>query len=146
MDNDIKELRLPLKKVLVYGEVDKWLRGVSGLAPVAADPGHGVSQEKDLHTALHIDVTYHDFNTHTLSYGSGQLIDENDIEKMVGFRQLISACSKNNVCLEISNLGQGNLEVSFDPERLFSSSRIFGASYANVLPVLFGVRKNSPSP
>lgn len=144
MNNDLNDLRLPLKKVLVCGEVDKWLRGVSGLAPAAADPGHSVSQEKDLHTAQHIDVIHHDFNTHILNYGSSQLIDEADIEKMVGFRQLISACSKNNVCLEISNLGQGNLEVAFDPERLFSSSRIFGASYANVLPVLFGVRKNCP--
>lgn len=141
MVNDFSKLKLPLQKMIAWGEVDRWLRGIADLTPTAAEANYHISQEEDLHTAQHIDVIYHDFNTHNLSYDTQGLISTDDIEKMVGFRQLITACSKNNVRLEIATPGQGNLEVSFDPEQLFSSSRIFGASYANVLPALFGVQK-----
>jgi hypothetical protein len=140
MSKDINNLELPLQKVLDLGEIDRWLRGVAQLVPKPVDPPRQrFSQERDMHSAA-LEVTHHDFNTHTICYGTHDLIETGEIEQRVGFRQLLNACSKANVRVDVSLVRHGALEVAFDPDEPFSRSQIFGASYSNVLPAMFGLR------
>lgn len=137
MSRDINNMELPLQKVIDLGEIDRWLREILPMMPRTT--GDNIQQERDLHSAAY-EVTHHDFNTHTMAYGTHNLIDGADIEKMVGFRKLITACSQANMRVDVTLLGHGSLEVAFNPEESFSRSRIFGASYSNVLPVMFGLK------
>lgn len=134
MSKDISNMELPLQKVIDLGEIDRWLREI-----IPVMPRNSGDNPPDIRTAAY-EVTHHDFNTHTMAYGTHNLIDNVDIEKMVGFRRLVTACSQANMRVDVTLLGQGNLEVAFTPEEAFSRSRIFGASYANVLPVMFGLK------
>ncbi|MBI1215345.1 MAG: hypothetical protein GC185_05950 [Alphaproteobacteria bacterium] len=133
MSKDINELALPLQKVIDMGEIDRWLRGISRIVPQPAS--HETAREE---TTEGMSVLMQNFNRHSMSYSTQGLIDDSDVEKMVGFRQLINASSKNNVRVDITSLGEGSLEVSFEPDEPFSRSRVFGASYTNVIPSLFG--------
>jgi hypothetical protein len=140
MSKDIKDVELPLQKVIDLGEIDRWLREILPMMP--RNTGDHIQQERELHSAGY-EVTHHDFNTHTMAYGTHDLIESTDIEKMVGFRRLVTACSQANMRVDVSLLGHGALEVAFNPEESFSRSRIFGASYANVLPVMFGLKNTA---
>lgn len=137
MSKDISNLELPLQKVIDLGEIDRWLREILPVMPRSARDAS--TPERDMHNASY-EVTHHDFNTHTMAYGAGTLIESADIEKMVGFRRLVTACSQANMRVDVSMLGHGAIEVAFNPDETFSRSRIFGASYANVLPVMFGIK------
>lgn len=134
MSNHFKGLSLPLQKVIDLGEIDRWLRGVAELVPQRSDarapaPANGQTDG--------IDVSFHDFNSHCLHFGNSHLITCGDIERMVGFRQLLTTASQRNVRLDICDHGGGHLEVNFAPDEPFRASRVFGASYSNVLPVIF---------
>jgi hypothetical protein len=142
MSKDINNLELPLQKVLDLGKIDSWLRGIVQLIPRPVDPACRFSQEKDMHSAA-LEVTHQDFNTHALAYGTHDLIETADIEKMEGFRRVVNACSKADVRINVALLAHGALEVSFDPDEAFARSEIFGASYANVLPAMFGIRNTA---
>lgn len=131
MSYEFNDLSLPLQKVIDLGEIDRWLRGVSGIVPQRS-----TAQPETASTFIQADE--HDFNTHTLYYGNSHLISTDDIERMVGFRQLLTAASQQNIRVDVDDLGGGQIEVSFTPDKAFSQSRVFGASYSNVLPVLFG--------
>jgi hypothetical protein len=137
MSKDINNLELPLQKVIDLGEIDRWLREILPMMPRhSTEPS---TAEREMHLAG-LEVTHHDFNTHTMAYGTGTRIESDDIEKMVGFRRLITACSQANMRVDVTMLGHGALEVAFNPDESFSRSRVFGASYANVLPVMFGLK------
>lgn len=135
MSQDFKDLSLPLQKVIDLGEIDRWLRGVAEIVPQRNAP---VDTQAVPAPHNQSDLTLQNFNAHTLYFGNSHLIDGTDIERMVGFRQLLTAASQQNVCVDITNMGSGHIEVAFDPHAPFSHSRIFEASYANVLPVIFG--------
>jgi len=139
MPNHFKGLSLPLQKVIDLGEIDRWLRGVAELVPQRSDSG-GERAAEETHG---ITVSFHDFNSHCLHFGNSHLITCADIERMVGFRQLLAASSQKNIRLDICDHGGGHLEVSFSPEEPFRASRIFGASYSNVLPVIFNRGQSS---
>ena len=134
MSFDIMDLDLPLQKTLDAGEIDRWLRGLAAMVPRASDPKHDISQERDLPVIAGMTVTELDMNTHVLGYGSYEKIKEADIEKMVGFTRLTDACKQGNVRIDIINHGKGSLEVTFEPEESFSSSRVFNRNFANVVP------------
>lgn len=132
MSYEINNLSLPLQKVIDLGEIDRWLRGVARIVPQ-----HSLAQPQATGSSG-LQVEEHDFNTHTLYYGNSHLITTGDIERMVGFRQLLAAASQQNIRVDVDDLGGGQIEVSFIPDKTFSQSRVFGASYNNVLPALFG--------
>lgn len=135
MSYEFNDLSLPLQKVIDLGEIDRWLRGVAGIVPHrSALLPEAVGTAPDHPPA----VVGHDFNTHTLYFGNSHLITTTDIERMVGFRQLLTAASQHNIRVDVDDMGGGQMEVSFLPGEAFSKSRIFGASYSNVLPALFG--------
>ncbi|TAL27424.1 MAG: hypothetical protein EPN97_17335 [Alphaproteobacteria bacterium] len=140
MSKDISNLELPLQKVIDLGEIDRWLREILPMMP--RHQTEGSTPEREMRMTGY-EVTHHDFNTHTMAYGAGTLIESADIEKMVGFRRLITACSQANMRVDVSMLGHGAIEVAFNPDETFSRSRIFGASYANVLPVMFGLKNGA---
>lgn len=129
MSNRFKGISLPLQKVIDLGEIDRWLRGVAEIVPgrsFAAAP-----------TVRPLSDGAHDFHSHSLHYGNSHLITERDIERMVGFRQLLASSSQQNVRVDIDDHGGGHLEVTFSPQEPFRRSRVFGACYTNVLPVIF---------
>jgi hypothetical protein len=138
MSKDIKELEPRFRNaVLDKSKIDGWLRGISDIVPrstlleagaVEAQPTPG------------IEVVEHNFNSHTTMDEALRALTPADIEATVGFRQLLAACKKNKVRVDIDFLGHGALEVAFTPDEDFSKSRVFGASYVNVLPVLFGAK------
>lgn len=132
MSHEFNGLSLPLQKVIDLGEIDRWLRGVAGIVPQRSIAVPDAAGAVDMQAAAH------DFNTHTLYYGNSHLITTGDIERMVGFRQLLTAASQQNIRVDVDDLGGGQIEVAFIPDKAFSQSRIFGASYSNVLPALFG--------
>ncbi len=120
---------MPLQKVIDLGEIDRWLRGVAEIVPARSrhdNPPETTRSDTD-----------HDFHSHSLHYGNSHLITERDIERMVGFRQVLSSASQQNVRVDIDNHGGGHMEVSFTPDEPFRASHVFGACYTNVLPVIF---------
>ncbi len=142
MSLDINDLNMPQQTIIERGEIDKKLRGIAELVPHAsrATPPH-FQQERDIHLSSH--GLRHDFNRFAVSFGAHERIKQSDIEKMAGFNHLIAACFRNDVCVEITNMGKGNISVAFDPEAPYAQSVIFGVPYANVTPVLFGIMNNS---
>lgn len=139
MSKDIKDKSLPLDKVIELGKIDRWLRGIADLVPHPSDPGERFSQERDLHAKVPgFDVAALDSNHHVLSFNSRDLIGDKDIEGMRGFGMVMKTAAQRNVRIDVSSVNGDALEISFDPEETFARSRAFGASYANVLPVLFG--------
>lgn len=139
MSYEFSDLSLPLQKVIDLGEIDRWLRGVAGIVPQRCTTQQDTPTTTETALPL-IEVTAQDFNTHTLYFGNSHLITTTDIERMVGFRQLLAAASQQNIRVDVSDLGAGQMEVSFAPDEAFSRSQVFGASYSNVLPALFGSR------
>jgi hypothetical protein len=135
MSQDFKDLSLPLQKVIDLGEIDRWLRGVAEIVPQRNAPVDTQAVPAPHNPS---DLTLQNFNAHTLYFGNSHLIDGTDIERIMSFRQLLTTASQQNVCVDITNMGSGHIEVAFDPHAPFSHSRIFEASYANVLPVIFG--------
>jgi hypothetical protein len=125
MSSDIRSLSLPLQKVLDLGEVDRWLRGMAKITPLPSAPAASAELSG--------------FHTHNLHFGSGDAIESGDIESMVGFRHLLAAASKQNIRMDVDSFCRGHLNVTFVPDQPFSGSVIFGRSYANVMPVLFGM-------
>jgi hypothetical protein len=121
MGKDISNLSSLMQRVVDLSAIDRWLRDMATIVPQHAQRGSLSG----------------DFNRHSFSF-SASGITPGDIESMVGFRHLLTACSQKDVRIDIRDRGEGMLEVAFDPEKRFSRSRVFGASYANVLPVLFG--------
>lgn len=138
MSNHFNSISLPLQKVIDLGEIDRWLRGVAELVPLPEQPEDTSSSlqgcNEDADGFL---LSEHDFNSHCLHFGNSHLITSGDIERMVGFRQLLATASQHNIRLDVSDHGGGHLEVCFTPTEPFKGSRIFGASYTNVLPVMF---------
>lgn len=123
MGQDLGNLSLPLRKVLHLGEIDRWLRGVANIVPQPCG-----DDTPDIR----------DFNTHKTRYGDAHGICRDDIQSMVGFRHLLRAASGHNVRVDIRDDADDTLSVTFFPDQSFSKSRVFGTTYANVLPVLFG--------
>ena len=121
MSNEISGISAKLQKIIDLGMIDSWMRGLRDVVPSSSN-------------------TPPDFNRHVLAYGSHEDIREHDMTAMVGFRQLIAACSKNNICVHIDSLPEGHIRIEFKPDLKFSSSRVFGVSYTNVLPTIFGKR------
>ncbi|MEZ0226244.1 MAG: hypothetical protein ACAH83_16935 [Alphaproteobacteria bacterium] len=140
MSKDINNLELPVQKFIDIGELDRWLREILPMMP--RHHTESSTPERDLRNASY-EITQHDFNTHTTPYTVGPLVGDDDIEKMVGFRRLITACSQANMRLDVIRIAHGPLKVIFNPDETFSQSRIFDASYANVLPVMFGIKAPS---
>lgn len=139
MTLDIKELKLPLQKVIELGAIDRWLRGIAQIAPQPATAETRLAAGRDLPFAA-FDAGHPDFNTHHFAVNRGSLVTTEDIERMVGFRQLLNAVSHNNVKLELTLLHDATLAVAFEPEENFAQSHIFGKSYSNVRPAMFGRR------
>ena len=144
MSNHFNSLSLPLQKVIDLGEIDRWLRGVAELVPLPErmNTARSAPQDSD-EDADGFLLSEHDFNSHCLHFGNSHLITSVDIERMVGFRQLLTTASQLNIRLDINDHGGGHLEVCFSPEAPFRDSRIFGASYTNVLPVMFARRNGA---
>lgn len=133
MSKDIKHLKPSVDKTINMGIIDSWLRGICGMVPQSTiaksfQPDSGIEGFE----VIHLDV-----NTHNLAYGSHEAIEQQDIRDMFGFKKLITTCSENNVRLDLTDMGQGNLVVDFTPGEPFSSSNIFGFKYTNVIPGLF---------
>ena len=129
MSTDPRDLSLskPLQKVIDLGLIDLWLRGIVPLVPK--------KPKKELS-----DMAV-DFNRHALGYLSVDSIVPADIEPMVGFRQVIAAASQRNIKIEVTMAQSGDIEIAFSPEKPFTESLVFGASYANVLPAIFGAAR-----
>lgn len=140
MSRDFRDKSLPLDKIIELGSIDRWLRGISDIVPKPSDPGHSFSQERDLHSVSGIEVTHLDANMHVMPFASRDLIANCDIECLRGFQSLITASSKNNVRVDIKSVNGDALEVLFEPDEQFSRSMVFGASYHNVLPAMFGIK------
>src|SRR5690554_3290940 len=106
MSYEFSDLSLPLQKVIDLGEIDRWLRGVAEIVPqrCAAPP----EDDDDIPSAP--DTTAHNFNTHTLYFGNSHLITTRDIERMVGFRQLLAAASQHNIRVDVDDMGGGQME------------------------------------
>ncbi len=136
MSHDFSNIKLPLQKVIELGQIDRWLRGVAEIVPHPAPVDARFSPERDLHSNG-LSVVQQDFNTHILTINAKSHVGTEDIERMVGFRNLLSAASKQNVRVDVNSEDGKSLEVSFDPDEVFARSRVFGASYANVLPAIF---------
>lgn len=126
MSKHFNGLSLPLQKVIDLGEIDRWLRGVAQIVPAQ----NGKTRQNP-------SAPSGDFHSYSLHYGNSHLITPRDIERMVGFRQLVSSASQQNIRLDVADHGSGHLEVSFTPEEPFCASRVFGACYTNVLPIIF---------
>lgn len=142
MSKDFKDKSLPLDKVIELGKIDRWLRDLAGLVPHPTDPGEKFSQERELHASVPgFEVARLNSNHHVLSFNSRDLIADRDIEAMRGFGMVMKTAAQRNVRIDVSSVNGDALEISFDPEETFSRSQAFGASYANVLPVLFGAPK-----
>ena len=119
MSNDIRGLKLPLEKMLARGEMDRWLRGISGIVPVP------VLSAAELQTDP--------FNVHShATAGTGV----SEIKAMVGFRQLLQACTRNDIRVDIELRDDSTLKVRFEPTEPFSRSSIFGAGRSNVVPMV----------
>lgn len=136
MSKDIRHLKPSVDRTINLGIIDSWLRGICGMVPESA-----VRKRPQDPMIDGVEVTYLDANTHNLAYGSHDTIKQDDIRDMVGFRNLLTACSCNNVRLDLIDMGQGHLVVDFTPEEPFSSSDVFGTRYKNVVPGSFGVKK-----
>ena len=137
MSKDLNNLDLPMQKVLSLGEIDRWLRGLVHLVPKPEKAHAEPAQTEGM------EVEFLDVNTHIMPYDT-PLIENEDIERMHGFRQLVAACSQANVKVEMALPGHSAVQVIFEPAEAFSRSMIFGTTYANVLPVMFGA-KNRPN-
>ncbi len=137
MSKDINNMERSFQKVIEVGEIDRWLRDMLPMMPRTSSDS--IQQEREMHTAGY-EVTHHDFNTHTITLSEANLIDQTDIERMVGFGKLLAACSQVDMRVDVSLLHHGALEVAFNPEESFARSQIFGASYSNVVPVVFGLK------
>ncbi len=135
MSRKIREISPHLQKAVDLGIIDGWFRGLVALTP---QQRHAAL----LHTKEITDRRFQDFNTHTLSYGSYEKISQPEIESMVGFRQLMQACNKNDVQVNVISHGKGALEVSFDPDKTFPLSQVFGARYTKIVPMACGPSKN----
>jgi hypothetical protein len=120
MPNKYNGLSAQLQKVIDLGLIDSWMRGAAQLAPHAGA------------------VAHKEFDTHVLYVGTCENIGNEDISATVGFRQLLTTCSQHDVKIDITALSDGHLCVAFDASKDFTHSRVFGARYTNVLPVLFG--------
>lgn len=120
-----------MQKVLSLGEIDRWLRGLVPLVP-KPETGNGGPMVTE-----GMEVEFLDVNTHVMPYDAPQ-IETDDVERMHGFRQLIAACSQADVRVDMALPGHGAVQVVFEPGEVFARSNIFGTSYANVLPVMFG--------
>lgn len=141
MAKDIKDLSLPLNKVIELGQVDRWLRGIADIVPQPTDHSDDVMQERELHASLPgVTVAVLDSNAHILALAETSLIDQSDITRMKGFQQLIQSASRSNVRVDIESVGGVALEVNFEPDEPFSRSQVFGATYANVIPAVIGAK------
>ena len=139
MSRDFKDKSLPLDKVIELGSIDRWLRDIAKMVPKPADPGNSFSQERDLHSVIPgYEVTALDPNMHVLPFASRDLITDSDIGRMKGFQSLMATASQKNVRVDIASINGDAIEINFEPDEPFSRSRAFGASYANVLPAIFG--------
>lgn len=126
MDKPTDRPSLPLRKFIVLGEVDRWLRGLVDMVPAPSNEAQEIPQESALHTAGYMDVSYMDFYHHNLAFGENTGISPEDIKPLTGFRNLIAACSRNNIGVDVQEVCSGNIEVAFDPHAPFSKSSIFG--------------------
>lgn len=141
MAKDIKDLSLPLNKVIELGQVDRWLHGIADIVPQPTDHSDDVMQERELHASLPgVTVAVLDSNAHILALAETSLIDQSDITRMKGFQQLIQSASRSNVRVDIESVGGAALEVNFEPDEPFSRSQVFGATYANVIPAVIGAK------
>lgn len=140
MSKDINDMKSVHQRVMELGSIDRWLRGIADIVPQPVPPDFSFSQERDMHSLTGLEVTYLDTNLHILSLDDANAVADEEIEKMKGFRDLVNAASHQNVRVDISNIGGSGLEIAFEPDEPFSRSRIFGASYTNVLPAFFGVK------
>lgn len=140
MSKDINDMKSVHHRVMELGSIDRWLRGIADIVPQPTPPDYTFTQERDMHTITGLEVAYLDTNMHVLSLDEATAVADEEIEKMKGFRDLVNAASHNNVRVDITNIGGNGLEISFEPDEPFSRSRIFGASYTNVLPAFFGGR------
>ena len=122
MSKDIKDLRLPLQKIIELSRVDGWFRGISNVAP-----NHLENKPKSE------SLLPYDPNTHFMNYSAG--IDEIEIRGMVGFRRLLHACFANNVRVDVESVDEKSLKIHFEPTEPFSKSIIFDSSYENVHPL-----------
>lgn len=120
MANKYKSLGQEMQRVIDLGLIDRWLRGLGDLVPRA-----------DMHDE-------DGFNTHLIAFDSCDSIAAEHIQPLTGCRQLLAGCSQQDVAIEMDFLPDGHLCVAFKPEAAFSRSRIFGASYHNIVPVAFG--------
>lgn len=121
MGTKYKSLGHEMQKVIDLGLIDHWLRGLHDLVPRRAS-----ANDPD------------GFNTHLIAYDCIDSIEPAHIQNLTGCRQLLAGCSRHDVGIDIHLLPDGHLCVAFQPERQFRNSTVFGASYHNVLPTLFG--------
>ncbi len=141
MAKDIKDLSLPLNKVIELGQVDRWLRGIATIVPHPTDHSDDVLQERELHASLPgLTVAVLDCNAHILPFAETNLVEQSDITRMKGFQQLIQSASRSNVRVDVDSVGGAALEVNFEPDEPFSRSLVFGATYANVIPAVIGTK------
>ncbi len=142
MSKEFGHLKPAVKKAINSGIIDSWLRGLCALVPEAKS---NTPTSQETVTVAGMDVATLAINTFTLCYGyddNHTLIDHPDIEKMDGYKQLIAISSQNNVRLDLTDMGSGNLIVDFTPEEPFSNSEILGKKFTNVLPGLFGLKRH----
>lgn len=140
---EINRLGPVLQKTLDLGKVDLWFREIARIAPQSTQTTKAASRKEEPEVDG-MSVEYLDINLHKLSYGSSGTITQTDIEKTAGLQQILQVCSQRNVCVEILKLGADSLEVSFEPDKSFAQSKIFGKNYTNVLPVIFTAKSRTP--
>lgn len=130
MPNKTTSVGAKMQRAIDLGLIDNWLRGLSQIVPRPLS-----RQAQD-----YLD----DFNTHLIGYDCVDGITITDLQNLTGCRQLLAACSKNNISIEIKTNKDGYLSVSFKPELEFKYSKVFGASYHNVSPALFSKAAHRP--
>ncbi|MDD9900272.1 MAG: hypothetical protein OXT65_04775 [Alphaproteobacteria bacterium] len=120
----VDPLPKPLKKFINTGIIDNWFRGAANLVPQKAS-GTGLPSLAA------------DFNEHTLDTRDLDGITHKDIQRTKGFKQLIAACSRQNVRLDLTDNGDGELKICFKAEESFRHSTVFGRSSDSCFPGIF---------
>ncbi len=129
MGDKIKSLGHEMQRVIDLGMIDHWLRGLSDIIPRNLS-----TQTRDI---------AEEFNTYLMAFDCTDSIESTHIQNLTGCRQLLSGCAQQNIAVEIKFIDNGHLYVAFKPENAFAKSQIFGFSYKNVLPTLFGIGRGN---
>lgn len=130
MSPKVTDHQLPLNRFTSLGIIDSWLRGVCGMVP------HPTGIEAAVSKIQGVTGIYLDTNNHVLKMNDEANILDTEIERTVGFQSLVLGCHQKGIALSLTRLSHGDLEVTFHPDKSFSSTRVFGRLYDTCVPTL----------